>query len=274
MPKSASPTSTAGSTCRQSSEADLDETALAYHADLERGRLRVRSPRTQGVTLQRYLNEKTSTRRKSYGFSLGLDKWKIAGKDVESLKKVDRRDVDGRIQRSYQGLRGYQGKWISRSWSWEVDFSAAMPSFSAAPGKPRVSEFACGLGVLWHQDGKKLTSDDVDELLDTASLWRIVDEAGLAPARRLLKGCEGKPYEATVQLLLGTGTFWDIRALLADPTRPALRAAGAWRPSCPEEGPSLHAGAAPGGFRAAMGPPPRPSGHHPGVPAAPGQTAA
>lgn len=217
-------------------EADLDESALkAHHGDLVWGRLDgALAEDGGGVTVQRYLDEKSSTRAKSWGFSLGLDKWKLAGKDTRSLQKVERRDVERRIQRSYRGLRGYKGKWISRNWSWEVDFSAAMGGFSAEVENPRVSEFGCGLGVLWHQDAKKLTSDDVDELLDTASLWRIVDVAGAASARRLLKGLEDKPYEATLHLLLDTSTFWDLRELLANPEAGsmagALAAAMPWWP--------------------------------------------
>jgi hypothetical protein len=118
-----------------------------------------------------------------------------------------------------------------------------MAGFSAEVERPRVAEFGCGLAVLWHQEAKKLTGDDLDELLDTASLWRIVDEAGAASARRLLKSFEDEPYEATLHLLLDTGTFWDLRELLASPEAGsmagALAAAMPWwpkiRPFTPEQ---------------------------------------
>ena len=123
-------------------QARLTQAGLqTHHPALVWGRLDGALAATSDVTIESYLNEKSVKRSESWGFTLGLHKWKISGSDNKSLASVERTSLEG-VQRSYIGSRGYEAKWIGRDWSWEVDFNADMPAFSASP---RVSEFGFGV---------------------------------------------------------------------------------------------------------------------------------
>jgi hypothetical protein len=200
-------------------QALLTKAALVLHHDaLKWGRIAgALADETGGVTVESYLNERTSKRVRSWGFTLGLDKWKLSGRDEVALESVTRRDQEGRLQVSYLGTRSYVDESTGSRWSWETDFNAGMASFSSLAGKAHVSEFDFGIGLLWHQSGGKLDADDLERLVDAALLWRVVDEAGANAARRALFAAAGRPYEATVQTLVGKGVFRAILPALADP---------------------------------------------------------
>lgn len=209
-------------------QASLTKAGLeSHHGRLVWGRLEGALADASGaVALEQYLNEKTAKRTRSWGFTLGLDKWRISGRDTKTLQSVSRQDSNRRLQTSYIGSRGYEAKWIGRDWSWEADFNAEMPSFSAAE-KARVSEFDFSLSLVWHQRGK-LSADDMEHIMDSARLWRVVDDAGADATRLALAEAADRPYEATVQVLIGKGVFRAILPALADggdPDAPHIAAA-------------------------------------------------
>jgi hypothetical protein len=204
----------------------------SHHRHLVWGRLDGALADASGdVTLERYLGERTSKRTRSWGFTLGLDKWKIAGLDTNRLLSVVRQDSRRRLRTAYVGSRGYAAAWIGRDWSWEVDFNAEMPSFSAAE-KARVSEFDFSLSLVWHQDGR-LSADDVEHLIDSARLWRVLDDAGALEARTALLEAVGRPCEAAVQVLVGRGVFRAILPEVADEASAATHLPGALASAMP-----------------------------------------
>jgi hypothetical protein len=201
-------------------EAELDSAALRHHHhELAWGNVDPTLESPSGVVnVTAYLNERTSKRFQSWGFSLGLGKWAVSGKDSKTLTAVERKDRSRRLQRNYLGTRAYAAQWIGRDWSWHVDFKADMAEF-AAQSKPKLSEFSYGLALVWNQDGKKLGKGDIDELVDMARLWRIVDDAAADGARKLIEKAGPGKYKAAVQLLVEPGQFWTLHPLLAEPVQ-------------------------------------------------------
>lgn len=195
-----------------------------HHAHLIAGRL---GPVAASLDLESFLDERSTTRRKAWGFSLGLGKWRLRGRDSSQLQKVERRDAGGHVQRAYLGTRSYHGLWVNREWSWDVDFDARMPGFSLRPETPCVSEFEVGLALVWRHRLTHLGANDIEELLDAAALWRIVREDDLSPLRAKLAEARGEPCEATIHLTVGPGELWTIEDALADPPSGALAMANA-----------------------------------------------
>ena len=64
-------------------------------------------------------------------FSLGIGKWvDVGGTDFRTVKKVERTNVEGALQRSYLGTRGYKGRWIGETYDWSVDLRADMKDYA------------------------------------------------------------------------------------------------------------------------------------------------
>jgi len=167
-----------------------------------------------GVTLQRYLNEKSVERKQSWGFTLGIGKWfSIAGTDSRTIRPVVRRDFQDRRQESYLGLRGYEGQWMKDTVKWSADFNAEMATFAH---DPLVSHFALGIHLLWEQTTDHLSETDVDVLLDAAVLWGVMTQLDAATLRPQLVAQTGRPCEASVQMAIADrGPRTAFRTMLA-----------------------------------------------------------
>jgi hypothetical protein len=167
-----------------------------------------------GVTLQRFLNEKSVERKQSWGFTLGIGKWfSIAGTDSRTIRPVVRRDFQDRRQESYLGLRGYEGHWMNDTVKWSADFNAEMATFAH---DPLVSHFALGIHLLWEQTTNHLSETDVDVLLDAAVLWGVMTQLDAATLRPQLVAQAGRPCEASVQMTIADrGPRTAFRTMLA-----------------------------------------------------------
>jgi hypothetical protein len=178
---------------------------IRHHADLVRGRLQpvldgVRLG-AEGVTLERFLDRRTLSTERSWGLSLGLGSWVVAGKDRRRMSRVIRSLVDGRQARAYAGLTGYDGQLGGSRVAWTASVRADTQGFAAA-AVPRVSEYRFGLALTWTCAEQRLGEDELRLLLDAAVLWNAVSEDD---GRRLageLRPLLGQQVEAVVQLVL------------------------------------------------------------------------
>src|SRR6185369_16556892 len=126
--------------------------------------------------LETYLNQQVLKRERSWGFSLGIVKWiNVGGKDTDSLAVVTRRNIDGRVQESYLGTRGYEGRWVGESFTWSADLRADMRGYSQL-ASPVLHEFDLGLHLAFVSRQKKLSAGEIDTCLDFASVWGIIGE--------------------------------------------------------------------------------------------------
>ena len=190
----------------------------AFHGDLVAGRtvpvldtVRQGSP---GVTLDTYLHQKTLTRSASWGFSLGIGKWvDVGGTDFRTVKKVERTNLEGALQRSYLGTRGYKGRWVGETFDWSVDLRADMKDYA----KPvKVSNYTFGLHLAWGATQKSLSEEELEQWLDVAMLWKVLTDS--AAARDALSSAIGRKAQVTVQLTVPNTVVRSVLPLIAATT--------------------------------------------------------
>jgi hypothetical protein len=195
--------------CRMEEQMDLvavraGEAWLArHHADLVRGRLQpvldaIRLG-AEGVTLERFLDRHTLRTERSWGLSLGLGGWAVAGRDNRRTSCVTRTLLDGRQARAHAAVTAYDGQLGGSRVAWTANVQADTRGFCAA-GAPRVSDYHFGLSLTWTGEEKRLTEQELRLLLDAAVVWNAVSESD---ARRLAAELHprlGREVAAVVQL--------------------------------------------------------------------------
>lgn len=194
----------------------------AVHGDLIRGDLgsaiAAAARADAGVSLERYLNQSTLTRTKSWGFTLGIGKWvDVGGKDTDKLTVVKRRNLEGRVQESYLGTRGYEGRWQGDLFHWAADFRADMRAY-AQNATPTLPEFDLGLHLAIAASHGKFGGDDIDEYLDFAACWGIVRDEEMALRRQDLADFKGTGQDVSIQLTIGDEAFRLLLPLIAGAT--------------------------------------------------------
>jgi hypothetical protein len=198
----------------------VDRTTLrAVHGDLIRGDLgsaiAAAAKGGSGVALEQYLNQSALIRRKSWGFTLGIGKWvDVGGTDTDKLTVVKRRNLEGRIQESYLGTRGYEARWQGDLFHWAADFRADLRAYAQA-AMPTLPEFDLGLHLALAASHAKLSSDDIDEYLDFAACWGIVAEPEMAQRRQELQEFKGAAQDVSIQLTIGDEAFRHLLPLIA-----------------------------------------------------------
>src|SRR5206468_1166459 len=142
------------------------------HAALIRGDVASAfSAPTDVLEVTRYLNDRKTTMSKAWGFTLGLGKWQVFGRDRRRLERVVRYDILKQAEwRSYIGSGGYERTRLT----WMVDFKADMRAWASAP---LVRDYNFGLHLAWIRDRQNFDADDLETALDFAALWNICPEA-------------------------------------------------------------------------------------------------
>ena len=213
----------------------LDRAAVAeFHADIVRGRtlpLAQSLARKQpGVALESYLNQRTVTSEHSWGFTLAFGKWAtIGGKDFRQMRRVERRDIDGRTQQSYLGARGYKGSWAGDSFEWTVDSKADMKGYAR---EPLVSDFSFGMHVGWLAHQKKLSPIELEQWLDMAALWGAVSDVSVPDIRARMARALGRDAQVTMQIVVPNAVMRSalphLAAMAPEDYAGALAAAMPW----------------------------------------------
>ncbi len=176
-------------------EAEIVSLSDGLHRDLVTGQLGAAFGRPPSeIRVAKFLNERTQTVSRAWGFTLGLNKWKLFGTDRREATLVERADrVAGTVSRSYIGSGGYERSRLS----WTVDFAADMPHASAAP---LVGDYTFGLHLAVVRDAQTFTPRDLDEALDFAVLWSICPESAIAAVRQQLASAINQQAEWSFQL--------------------------------------------------------------------------
>ena len=191
----------------------------AVHGDVIRGDLSTAiaaaAKAAAGVSLEMYLNQSTLTRSKSWGFTLGIGKWvDVGGTDTDKLTVVKRRNLEGRVQESYLGTRGYEGRWQGDVFHWAADFRADMRAY-AQNAMPTLPEFDLGLHLALAASHGRLSADDIDEHLDFAACWGIVGDEEIAQRRQDLQEFKGAGQDVSIQLTIGDEALRHLLPLIA-----------------------------------------------------------
>jgi hypothetical protein len=132
------------------------------------------------VVVTRYLNDRKTTTTHAWGFTLGLAKWSIFGRDRRQIERVTRYDaLKKTVWRSYIGSGGYE----RTNLTWAADFKADATAFSA---QPLVRDYDLGLHLAWTRDKQTFEDGDLERALDFAALWSICPESSLSVVRQFL----------------------------------------------------------------------------------------
>ncbi|HVN32409.1 MAG TPA: hypothetical protein VMT45_10510 [Thermoanaerobaculaceae bacterium] len=200
-------------------EVVLDAGSLAtYHASLCNGDLEpILGAVLQGqagVKLEGYLHRRTLGRDEGWGFTLGLGPWAARGRQRRALTRVIDEDVAGRLKVSCVGLGAYEGRWLTSVAEWTVDLKADMRRFGPA-GALHMSQFSIGFHLAWHWRQEVLSEDRLDEVLDAAVLWGVLDLTHATDLRRRLTAAVGRASDLTAQMRLDDRSFRAVLPALA-----------------------------------------------------------
>lgn len=174
--------------------------------------------------LRKYLRQDSVKRAHAWGFTLGISPWgiELGGTDKIEQTLVVQENIDGFQRVAYNGVRGYEAKWVLGDYKWAADFKAQTPGFSTNK-LPTTCDFEYGLSFNWGWDDKALSADELRDLLDHAVIWRAVSAADVGGIMEALAGDVGGAAEASLELTI------DDAAL-----RPLLRAVAAGFDASPD----------------------------------------
>lgn len=129
---------------------------------------------TTGLTLNHYLNQKTLTVKKSWGFGLSLmGKPVFSGKEIRKTVASTQTNATQEKQLSLDQVMGYQREWMGESTDWVTDFNVRMPNFSASPS---LNEFDYSFYVQMTQGMKVKREKHLKQLLDVGVMWGAINE--------------------------------------------------------------------------------------------------
>ena len=165
------------------------------HAELIGGNLSAAFSRPPSdIAVTRFMNETSTTVTRAWGFTLGLNKWRVFGQDRRTLEVVERTDQIARtMARSYIGSGGYARTKLE----WTADFAADMAAGSASPN---VGDYTFGLHLAVVRDTQTFNADDLETALDFAALWSICPESALPFVRTQLAGALNRDAEWSFHL--------------------------------------------------------------------------
>jgi hypothetical protein len=169
--------------------------------------------------LERYLRQKTLTRARSWGFTLGIEPWgvKLSGKDTIKQTRVVQETIDKRQRVAYDGMRSYEGDWNGDTVKWTVDFKAEMKNFSAGTS-PTTCEFFYGLSLRWDWGEKSLSEGELKTYLDNAAIWRVVSPGGVEEAAAKLADRLGRKADVSLELTIDHNALRYLLPLAANPS--------------------------------------------------------
>jgi hypothetical protein len=189
----------------------VESTVALFEATIAAGRLSPRlhaalvcgdiadalSAPPSALDVSRYLNDRRTTMTRAWGFTLGIGKWQMFGRDRRRLTRVVRYDVARKVEsRSYIGSGGYERTHLT----WMVDFKADMRGWAAVP---LVTDYDFGLHLAWTRDRQTFDAGDLDTALDFAALWKICPERSLPWLRDRLSPFVGVDAEWSFHVRLG-----------------------------------------------------------------------
>ncbi|WP_342381845.1 hypothetical protein NVS55_19825 [Myxococcus stipitatus] len=178
-------------------EVELDEaTALRFHGSLLRGNLVdlmawLREPANAGTfTLKNYLNSASFTLQQTVGFSLTVGTFEVL-KSRNTLKQtwVSQENTQGARRQAFLGRRAYEDALLGHRNRWMVDFQADMESFALAPA---ASDFRYGLHMLLWGQKKKLSKQELQQAVDDAVVWGVLDANDASKVTSTLEAHLGK----------------------------------------------------------------------------------
>ncbi|MFD2240384.1 hypothetical protein ACFSMX_04980 [Flectobacillus roseus] len=165
----------------------------------------------EGVNLKSYLKETKLISASSWGFSLGILKWSLKGKDHLEIEQVVRENEKGNQQVAFKGVRDYTGDFFGDYHSWQVDFNAEMERFSQKT-VPLANELNYSLyfNSQWKQP-KTFGEEDMLNIVDQSVLWGVIKPEQFDSVYKQISdfqtGVNVKNVNASIHLKFNPDTF-------------------------------------------------------------------
>ncbi len=143
------------------------------------------SDTSDGVRIEKFLNQRSLKIDRSFGFTLGLGTLSAAERTFSITEETHRNNIEGHTQSTFSGISGYKGHWGSNKWNWQVTFTANMANFSSAL-EPHASEFDYSIGLVAEFVEGTVSPDDLGRCVDHAVLWGAIKPADTAAQTKRL----------------------------------------------------------------------------------------
>ncbi|QDE97801.1 hypothetical protein BHS05_19235 [Myxococcus xanthus] len=190
-----------------------DVTAMRFHESLLKGNLvellkwmKSLPAQQSEFELRNYLHATTLTRQQAYGFSLGVGSFELLkAKNVSKQSWVTQENFQGARRMAFLGRRGYEDKLLGTRGQWVVDLKADMTRFSPTPV---ASDFGYGLHLMLWGRQKKLSRKDLQQAVDDAVVWGVLDAKDAATVISVMQEDVGKhPIETRLELKMADDSF-------------------------------------------------------------------
>ncbi len=189
-----------------------DATAIRFHESLVKGNLvelmqwMKSAAQPNEFELRNYLHATSLTRQQAVGFSLGLGSFELLkSRDVRKQTWVTQENFQGARRLAFLGRRGYEDKLLGTRGQWVVDLKADMARFSPTPV---AADFSYGLHLMLWGRQKKLSRKDLQQAVDDAVVWGVLDTKDAASVIAVMQEDVGKhPIETRLELKMADDPF-------------------------------------------------------------------
>ena len=173
--------------------------------------------RKDGNELETYINQKITTKRQAWGFTLNLGKWTFTGQDSREVKTSLQTNKDGLKRIAFDTLRSYKDTSAPEENLWIVNLKAEMGNFAA---KLDHKTLDYGLHIKTYALEKEVDSGEMRTFLDQALLFETLTVQGLPQVERDTDPGGGTRAQMTAEITIGNSELRQlvrmIRALSND----------------------------------------------------------
>jgi hypothetical protein len=177
------------------------------------------------IVFDRFLGKNTRRVEIGYGFSFGLNDFTfLKGWDTRSSRYITLRDLDGRVQVSFLGKRGYESSWIGQTESHAIEIDASMARFIAPPARPRDFEVGYHVAFSWKNQA---IGAILPEVADHAAIIKAVTSSRVPDTIAALNAVEDFSQirgDVSVSLLVPPSVSDLVLAQMVGPERDLLLA--------------------------------------------------
>lgn len=194
---------------------EFSDTALEkHHSDLIKFNLKsILKDGNDGVTIKKYLEEKSYIRKNGFGFDLKFGQ-KGVGLDIENSVEIliRKNEKDGFLYLSSKSAKSYEGRFFGESFKWIAGLHAETKNFVYDPTISDL-DFKQHLGLEW-SESKKLEKNEIYKIIDTSVLWGLINgydrDAAYARLSQELKTKKAKNIQVSLKLEIPEDTFKEI----------------------------------------------------------------
>ena len=142
---------------------------------------------SHGVTIHRFLRQKTTRIEKSWGVSLSLgDVFAVGGKSWNVREETTRWDqLNRRSRYSFLAVKGYAGEWGDDTYEWKTTLAAKSRNWTDGTD-PSAASLDYSLHLLMQYGEARVSGGEIGNLVDLGVLWGMVTAGGAGTVQKHL----------------------------------------------------------------------------------------